>query len=345
VSAVGEYATSSLDIARDPFGESATRTSRWRARVLGATFEFSSNSRELLSLAQEAFASVPQHRWPRSFRRTLRISLMHVRDGESPSWTTPPKPVLSSGGGLLCGHVDSHNFVVADPCADRALLQVGDAMLKHRDLVRYEMIEFAAITLATRAQGLVSLHAGCVGSGGRGVLLVGSSGAGKSTLALHAAFDGFDFLAEDSVFVQPASMCATGLSAFVHAREDAIRLFDDHESRQVAGRSPLIQRRSGVRKHEIDLRRGRARLAPKPLRIVATVVVSSRHVPGAPPMEPLTSKELKNILRSEQSYAIGQPGWREFEQRLLHAGGYRLNRVPPSDGVSALRALFENHRS
>ena len=342
---MNEYATSSPDIATDPFGERGARISRWRARVLGATFEFSSNSRELLSLAQEAFARVPQHRWPRSFRRTLRVSLVHVRDGASPDWATPPRPVLSSGGGLLCGHVDSRNFMVADPTADRALLQVGDALLKHRDLVRYELIEFAAITLATRSQGLVSLHAGCVGARGRGVLLVGSSGAGKSTLALHAAFDGLDFLAEDSVFVQPASMCATGLSAFVHAREDAIRLFDDHESRRVARRAPLIQRRSGVRKHEIDLRRGRARLAPKPLRIVATVVVSSRQVPGAPALEPLTAKELKRILRTEQSYAVGQPGWQEFEQRALRAGGFRLNRVPPSDGVSSLRALFENHRS
>ena len=100
-----------------------------------------------------------------------------------------------------------------------------------------------------------------------------------------------------------------------------------------------------MRKHEIDLRRGRARLAPKPLRIVATVVVSSRQVPGAPPLEPLTAKELKRILRTEQSYAVGQPGWQEFEQRVLHAGGFRLNRVPPSDGVSSLRALFENQRS
>jgi serine kinase of HPr protein (carbohydrate metabolism regulator) len=52
-------------------------------------------------------------------------------------------------------------------------------------LTRYELIEFAVFTLAQRVQGLVPLHAACVGRAGRGLLLMGGSGAGKSTLALH----------------------------------------------------------------------------------------------------------------------------------------------------------------
>jgi hypothetical protein len=327
------------DIPRDPFREQKARALRWHARVLGARFEFSSDSVELLSIAQEAFARVPQHRWPRATRRTLRVTLRHTRDGRSAAWSAPPKPVLSSGAGLFCGHIDARNFMVADPHAARALIQVDDSMLRHRQLVRYELIEFAAITLATRAQGLVSLHAGCVGLRGRGILLLGSSGSGKSTLALHAALGGLEFLAEDSVFVQPATLRATGFSAYVHAREESLALIGDSHVRKAVARAPRIQRRSGVRKHEIDLRLGSARLAPKPLRIVATVVLSARRARGSP-LVPLSATQLKRVLRAEQTFASTQPGWREFERRVLRAGGFRLDRVSPADGVSALRQLL-----
>jgi hypothetical protein len=336
---VKRRARKASDIARDPFREDGHRVLRWRARVLGARIDFVSNSRELLSIAQDAFARVPQHHWSGGGGTRLRITLACVRD--EGTWTTPPKPVLSSGGGMLFGHVDARNFVVVDTGAAQALIQISYSMLRHRQLVRYELVEFAAITLATRVQGLVALHAGCVGARGRGVLLVGASGAGKSTLALHAAFGGLDFLAEDSVFVQPASLCATALSAYVHAREDALALIRDQPVRQAVHAAPCIERRSGVRKREIDLRSRAARLAPKPLRIVATVVLSARRTRGVARLEPLSTMQLRRILRAEQVYAADRPGWREFERGVLRAGGFRLDRGPPADGVSSLRALLE----
>ncbi len=89
--------------------------------------------------------------------------------------------------------------------------------------IRYELIEFAVFTLAARVQRLVSLHAACVGTGGKGVLLMGPSGAGKSTVALQCLLNGFDFLSEDSVFVAPRSMKATGIANFLHTRADSLR--------------------------------------------------------------------------------------------------------------------------
>ena len=328
------------DIARDPFRERGARPLRWRTRVLGARCEFSSNSRELLSLARDAFAHVPEHRWPRAPRGTLRVRLEHLSDGGAARHGMPPKPVLSSGAGLLCGHVDAHNFAIVDPRAASALVQVGDALLPHRRLVRYELIEFAAVTLAARVQELVPLHAGCVGAHGRGVLLLGGSGSGKSTLALHAALAGLDFLAEDSVFVQPATLRATGLSAYIHAHADSLHLLGGH-MRRTASASPVIQRRSGARKHEIDLRGGRAPLAARPLRIVAAVVLAARRARGAPRLTPLTPAQLKRALRAEQAFARDRAGWAEFEKRLLRAGGFSLPRGSPEQGVAALRELLE----
>ena len=333
-------AKSSIDIPRDPFGESRAHALRWRTRVLGASVEFSSDSRELLAIAREAFARVPQHRWRRETHRTLRISLRRAREKISRRRARPPRPVLTSGAGLLCAHVDASNFVIVDPAAARSLVQVSDSMLRHRQLVRYELIEFAAIMLATREQQLVALHGGCVGAGGRGVLLLGASGAGKSTLTLHAALSGLQFLAEDSVFVQSATLRASGLSAFTHACDEALQLITDRRARQHARDSPRIQRRSGVRKREIDLRGGIVHLAPRPLRIVATVVLSARPAKGARSLVPLTSAQLQRVLRAEQPFAAGRPGWEEFERRALRAGGFRLHRVSPEDGVSSLREIL-----
>ena len=332
-------------MVRDPFGETGARLLRWRACVLGARLEFSSNSRELLAIAREAFARQPQHRWPRGAPPTLRVNFKLVPEDSAAKRALPPKPGLSSGAGLLCAHIDSQNFAVVDPAGGRALVQVGESTLRHRQLVRYELVEFAAITLATRAQGLVPLHGGCVGARGRGVLLLGSSGSGKSTLALHAALDGLEFLAEDSVFVHPTTMCATGLSAYVHARGDAVKLIRDQRARHAVGRAPRIQRRSGVRKHEVDLRHGLVRLAHAPMQIVATVVLSARRARGTASLAPLTAQQLRRELRAEQPYAAGQPGWQEFERRVLRAGGFRLDRMPLADGVSSLRKLLEEHKA
>lgn len=227
--------------------------------------------------------------------------------------------------------------MIADPGAARAVVHVSDEMLAHPRLLRYELIEFAAITLATRTQPLVSMHAGCVGARGRGVLLLGASGAGKSTFALHAALGGLDYLSEDSVFVDPSTLEATGLSAFVHARDDSIPLIEDRRARRIVANAPCIQRRSGTRKREIDLRPGGTRFAPKPLRIVAVVVLSAKAGKSAQPLVAIGGEQVRRALRDEQHYAMSQPGWPEFEKRLVRLGGFQLHRVPPATGVAAVR--------
>jgi len=327
-------------IPADPFRERNGKPLCWRTRVLGAPFEFACDSRELLDLAREAFADVPAHRWPRDPSPMCRVVLRLSRAAPRLRWAVPPVPVLSSGGGLLCAHADANNFAIVDPGNARALVQVTGAMLQHRRLLRYELIEFAVLTLGARTQRLIPLHAACLGLRGQGVLLLGDSGAGKSTLALHAALAGLEFLSEDSVFVQPVSLLATGLSAFVHARTGSTALIADARTREVARRSPRIHRRSGVEKLEIDLRGGIARLAQRPLEIRATVVLTARPMRGAPRLTKISAAHLRRVLRHEQGYATSQPGWPLFERRLLRAGGYLLARSPPADSVAALRALL-----
>ena len=89
------------------------------------------------------------------------------------------------------------------------------------------------------------------------------------------------------------------------------------------------------------MRFGLARLAPRPLRIVATVVLSARPARGGASLVPMTATKLRQVLRVEQAYAAGRPGWREFELRVLRAGGFSLGRMPPADAVRALRELLQ----
>ena len=129
-------------------------------------------------------------------------------------------------------------------------------MLRYPYHLRYELLEFAVYTLAARTQGLVPLHAACIGHGGHGVLLLGDSSSGKSTVALHCLLNGLEFLAEDSVLVEPRTLRATGVANFLHLRSDSLRWLTRKSDLARVRRSPLIRRRSGARKFELDLRQG-----------------------------------------------------------------------------------------
>lgn len=54
---------------------------------------------------------------------------------------------------------------------------------------------------ATR--GLQIVHAGAFGRNGRGVIIVGPSGSGKSTTALSAIANGFDYVGDDRILIDP----------------------------------------------------------------------------------------------------------------------------------------------
>jgi hypothetical protein len=220
-----------------------------------------------------------------------------------------------------------------------ALLSVNPALLQHPYHLRYELMEFAVYTLAARAQGLVPLHGGCIGKRGSGVLLLGDSGAGKSTLAMMSLYQGFDFLAEDAVFVEPRTLLATGLSNFLHVRHEATRWLQPTQRRQIR-QAPRIQRRSGVRKSEVDLRQPPFRLASTPLKIAALVFLSARSGRGRM-LRPLGRVVALSRLKAEQAYAVAQPAWRGFEKSLRTLPVFELRRGShPLESLQALESLL-----
>lgn len=322
----------------DPFQERAPRLQRPPLHLLGGRFRFESNSAALLRLVDVAYAGLPVQRFAGAapdFTVSLWLTSQARRQ------PGPPPLDMISGAGFLGSATDTANFVVLSPSQRAALVVVSPEMLRSAYHTRYELIEFAVFTLAARAQNLVSMHAACVGKDGRGLLLMGDSGAGKSTTALLSVLQGFDFLSEDSVFVAPDSLLATGVASFLHVTADSLQWVDSAHARATVRRSPVIQRRSGVRKFELDLRQGEYRLARAPLEITGIVFLSAQSAPGSALLRPLKRSEMLARLKRFQPYAASQPQWRTFARNVSRLETFELRRGQhPLQAVECLGSLL-----
>lgn len=335
------------DIATDPFRERADGLLRIQRRVLGAAFEFASESPELMQLVRWAYDGLPRHRLAASpARMAVRLVLNGARTGRrvrrvgARDAAAPAPFAMLSAPGLLCGASDCATVAIMSAEQRAALLVVERELLRFPYHVRYELIELAVFTLAARVQGLMPLHAACIGRGRRGLLLIGDSGAGKSTAVLHCALRGFDVVAEDSLFVAPQTLVATGVANFLHVRRESLRFVSAADARLIR-RAPIIRRRSGVRKFEIDLRQRRFRLAPRAPEIQGLIALSARPADGAPLLAPITPADALARLRASQPYAASQQGWRVFAERMRTVPAFELRRGRhPGESVAALEQLL-----
>ena len=332
--------TNTPDILADPFQERRPAAPSQRMRLLGCDFEFESDSPDLRQIVASSYAGLPRHKLTAAVPR-LRIRLMLAPGARNNSRGRIAPIELLSGADFLGATTSASDFVVLSPAQGTGLIVVSAGLLRSAYHVRYELLEFAVFTLATRVQGLVGLHAACVGRGGRALLLMGASGAGKSTAALHCLLHGLDFLSEDSVFVAPDSLLATGVANFVHLRREGLR-FVPQASAALIRRSPLIKRRSGVEKYEIDLRRAEFRLAPRAPQIVASVFMLAEKSAGAQPLaSPLRRADLLARLQADQPYAASQFGWSRFTRAIARIPAFELRRGGhPTDTVVALEKIL-----
>jgi hypothetical protein len=330
------------DLFADPFEERSQIIAHGPFQLLGGRFRFESNSPQLLRLVDSAYLGLPRHRLSTIAPR-LRVRLL-LSSGAQPRprrRAEPPPLSMLSGAGYLGGTTESSNFVVLSPSERTALVVLSRRMLQFPYHTRYEFIEFAVFTLAARCQGLVSLHAACVGQAGRGILLMGASGSGKSTVTLHCILRGLDILSEDSVFVAPDTMLATGVANFLHVRSDSLRWLGKTRDAAAIRKSPVIRRRSGVRKFEVDLRRGNYRLAASSLKIAAVVFLSPQSAGNRPLLKSLSKSDLLARLTADQTYAANQPKWAAFCRSLSRLDAFELRRGNhPLEAAETLRALL-----
>lgn len=344
------------DLLTDPFGERRALPYRRSLRLLGVRFELESDNAALLRIADAAFAGLPAHALgPRDATPTIRLAL-RASAGQRrrrapfaadtvPQSSSPPAPLslsLSSGAGLITATLGDGGRALLAPQLRAGLVAVDRALLRHAYHVRYELLEFAAYTLAARVRGLVPLHAACVASRGRAALILGDSGAGKSTLAACCLLDGLELLAEDSVLVEPAALRATGLASFLHLHADSLPLLGGAAKRLARTRARAITRRSGITKLELDLRRGAFKLARRPQRIVALIFVTPTPAAQAALLVPIKHAAARARLAAAQPYAAGQAGWPAFLRRIAGVPAYELHRgASVGAGSDAVRRLLQ----
>ncbi|HEX5419994.1 MAG TPA: serine kinase [Gammaproteobacteria bacterium] len=329
------------DLLADPFGERVRMIEREPLALLGAQFHFESNSRPLMELVDQAYAGLPAHRLSRTSPR-LRVRILEAPAALAHRRSEPPQLAMFSAGGFLAGAAEASSFVAVSPEARTALVVLSPRMLASPYHARYEALEFAVFTLASRVQGLAPLHAACISRRGRGLLLMGQSGAGKSTIALLSLLHGFDFVSEDSVFVAPDSLRATGVANFLHVRSDSMRWIAQTEQAAAIRQSPVIRRRSGVRKFEVDLRRQSYRLAAAAPRIIAVIFLSADSAGDGRLLHPLSDSDVLTRLAAAQAYAAGQTSWEAFSRGIARLDSFELRRGRhPLDSVEALDRLLK----
>ena len=309
--------------AQDPFGEGVALPHVRSLQLLGARVRFAADDARLLRLVDAAFGRLPRLRLATPALR-LDVYLRLQPAVSRARGTVPAPPRYSSGAGWLSAIMDASNYVIVEPVARRALVSVSADLLRPAYLVRYELLEFAVLTLAARAQRLVALHGACMARDGQAVLLLGERGAGKSTLCMHGLRHGLALLSEDSVFVAPATREAVGLANFLHLRAPSLARLPATLARGVRD-SPVIQRRSGVDKFELDVRRARLPLVRRTPRIAAVVFVRERAGQRLPHLARLDARGCALRLRADQPYAAGQPGWRRFVA-AVRGRGFELTR-------------------
>jgi hypothetical protein len=147
----------------------------------------------------------------------------------APSWEpiaaapgTNPVTRLRSERACVLAAAGSRGLTAALPAEGVAVFHLPDAAAIPASERAAPIRE--ALQLLMAARGRLMTHAGAVGRGGRGVLLVGRGGSGKSTLALSCAIAGMEIVADDYVLLEPDSLTA-------HAMQSTAKLTEDSAAR------------------------------------------------------------------------------------------------------------------
>lgn len=218
----------------------------------------------------------------------LTISLF---DTASTGVEPPPplwEPLAAAPGTNPVARLRSERACVLAAAGSRALTaalpEEGVAVFHLPDAAAIPASERAApireaLQLLMAARGRLMTHAGAVGSGGRGVLLVGRGGSGKSTLALSCALAGMEIVADDYVLLDSATLVAHAMQSTAKLTEDsAARLGILCETIGPAGFEPTLEGPAKALVRIPDLAPGR--LKPQ-IKVGAIVVPAVKPSPGA----------------------------------------------------------------
>lgn len=177
----------------DPLGRRAELPLEGVFFPLGFRLNIRTNSPAILEAAAEAFPETEalDVEAPPAFLEVIVAA-------EGPTADRPPQHRARGEQVVLA--LDANHCGLIDVGGNRIALWLADATLRDAERVRRDWLEGPVFTLLSE-RWLVPIHASCVESQGRGVLLCGPSGAGKSTLALTLARQGWHFVTDDVAYL------------------------------------------------------------------------------------------------------------------------------------------------
>jgi hypothetical protein len=194
---------------------------------LGFAVEISSNDSAVLEAAAESWG----HTQPLHVSATVQL-----RIGISGPETSArlPAPTARAQRHLITFVADSNNFATCDLIAGFGFAWITRTTLADRLYFRYHFLEPMAMLLISGINA-PALHAACVSSHGRGMLLCGPSGAGKSTLAYACARAGFTYITDDGSYLlrNADRPRVAGLSHKIRFRPSSRALFPELETREL----------------------------------------------------------------------------------------------------------------
>ena len=168
----------------------------------------------------------------------LRVKFLRAGEHEHVlAPTGPSRPVYETPHGQLFYFQES-DVLYGDLAGVRLSCAAGEAIARIESaafggyqlyLATHPLLTISLMELLER-RGRYSLHAACLASDGRGVLLAGPTGSGKSTLAIALARAGLAFVSDDVVFLYhhaAGGVRALGFADALGVSENGAALFGE----------------------------------------------------------------------------------------------------------------------
>lgn len=198
---------------------------------IGYAVEIRSNSADVLAAAAKLWRRYPA---------LSDAEPMHIRVISSAGTSSSlrhPRPPRGEGHLFTIVHgVD--DFAIANLSAGFAFACLSQDSISDPSYFCYHFLQPLAYAMQA-ARHFVLLHASCISSGGRAIVLCGDSGAGKTCLAYACAKRGWEFVSGDAVHVvrKSCDRLVIGRPYEIRFRESAKALFPELDSSRAGFRA------------------------------------------------------------------------------------------------------------
>ena len=316
----------------DPFLQQVAMPHQAVFNVMGVPVLFESNDLALIQLAAQAYKQLPATGFQPPH---LCMRLLANDDLRADAFDQPPPYLQYAHADLFSALFSPADAVLCSLRPGTGLVTVSPAMRRFAHTVRYEMIENAAFNLLTAHLNAVPLHAACLIKNNTSLLIFGDTGAGKSTLALACLLQGWQLIAEDSVFMLPGHPSELrGVPNFLHITQETAAFFPE-----AALQGERITRRSGKTKLALDVRtqfHAIDRIAAPLGALVFLVPMQT----GQLTLLPLAVAAARELLLQQQPFATGHTRWPQALEKLLACPIFQLTRGDARASANLLEALL-----